>query len=77
MATLGKLALFFVVRFDGERTSVYVCSQCIRDYDAARQNLDVVAVNERPNLEVRTKDPGTSCTSNHNGDGGEEGCCPG
>ena len=60
------------MRFDGERVHIYPSSERMRDDDVARQELNVVAVDKGPHLELRTKDPGASGAGNHDGDCGKE-----
>ena len=66
----GELALLFVVRLDRERVNVHERRESIRYDDVARKDLDVVSVDESPDLKIGTQDP-CACRANN------QGCNPG
>lgn len=67
-----KLALLLVARRNGKRAYVDKDGERKSNQDATRENLEIVAVDEGPDLEVGAKDPSTGCASDENDDCGEE-----
>ena len=73
VATGSELSLLLVMRLDSEGLDVNECCKRIGNNETAGQKLDVVAIDERPDLELGTKNPGTCGADDHDGESGEEG----
>lgn len=73
MPSRSKFALLLVLRRDREGAHVDKERQRIGDDDVGGEDLEVVPVDERPNLEVRPESPGASDTCREDHHGGEEG----
>jgi hypothetical protein len=64
MTACSELALVDIARLDSERLDVDESGKTVRDEDVASEQLEVISIDELPDLEVRATDE-SSCGTSH------------